>query len=118
MRGVAGLIADGPVRDIDEARAYGFPIYAQHLTAKTARGRVVELGADVPVVFHGVRVNPGDYVIADSSAVVIIAAPEISKVLAIAEEIAAKEALMAKALMAGVSITAVMGGDYEHMLSK
>ena len=29
LRGVAGVIADGPVRDVDEARAYGFPVYCR-----------------------------------------------------------------------------------------
>jgi regulator of RNase E activity RraA len=116
LRGVAGVIADGPVRDIDEARAYDFPIFTRQLTARTARGRVVELGANVPIAVHGVRVNPGDFVLADSSGIAIIRASDITKVLDVAEEIAAKEAAMAKALMAGASISAVMGGAYEHML--
>jgi 4-hydroxy-4-methyl-2-oxoglutarate aldolase len=116
LRGVAGVIADGPVRDIDEARAYGFPVFTRQLTARTARGRVVELGVNGPIAFHGVRVNAGDYVIADGSAVVVITAADIARVLDVAEEIVAKEAAMARALMAGASITAVMGGAYEHML--
>jgi regulator of RNase E activity RraA len=116
MRGVAGVLADGPVRDIDEARAYDFPVFTRQLTARTARGRVVELGAHVPVAFHGVRVNPGDYVIADASAIIFIAAADIDRVLPAAEEIVAKEAAMAKALLAGTPITAVMGGAYEQML--
>ncbi|MFO1401588.1 MAG: hypothetical protein U1F30_10340 [Steroidobacteraceae bacterium] len=41
---MAGVVADGPVRDIDEARALGFPVFTRALTARTARGRVVELG--------------------------------------------------------------------------
>jgi regulator of RNase E activity RraA len=38
LRGVAGVVCDGPVRDIDEARAYGFPIFTRKLTARTGRG--------------------------------------------------------------------------------
>jgi regulator of RNase E activity RraA len=37
VRGVAGVIVDGPVRDIDEARAIQFPVFTRTLTAKTAR---------------------------------------------------------------------------------
>jgi 4-hydroxy-4-methyl-2-oxoglutarate aldolase len=37
-------------------------------------------------------------------------------VLEVAEDIVVKEAAMAKALMTGASIAAVMGGAYEHML--
>ncbi len=116
VRGVAGVIADGPVRDIDEARALHFPIFTRTLTAKTARGRIVELGTNVPIIFDGVAVSPCDYAIADSSAVIFIAAADINRVLDTAEAIAAKEAAMANALRAGEPIGTVMDGNYEHML--
>jgi len=118
LRGVAGVVCDGPVRDIDEARAQGFAIFARSLTARTARGRIVELGTNVPVLFETVKVEPGDYVIADRSAVIFIAAAYIARVLDAAETIAAKEAAMAKALMAGEPISQVMAADYEHMLTR
>ena len=116
VRGVAGVVADGPVRDIDEARAYDFPIFTRSLTATTARGRVVERATNEPVTAWGMTVSPGDYVIADASAVIFIAAVNIDRVLEVAEAIAAREASMAKAILAGVPISKVMGGDYETML--
>ena len=116
VRGVAGVISEGPVRDIDEARALHFPIFARTLTAKTARGRIVELGTNVPVTFEGHPVKPGDYALADSSAVIFIAAADVDRVLDAAEAIAAKEEAMANALRAGEPIGAVMGANYEHML--
>ncbi len=116
MRGVVGVLADGPVRDIDEARGYDFPVFTKLFTCRTARGRVTELGANVPIVFEGVLVNPGDYVVADSSGIVFITPDKIEALLEAAETIVAKEADMAKALLAGVPITQVMGGNYEHML--
>lgn len=117
VRGVAGVVADGPVRDIDEALEYGFPVFTRAVTARTARGRVVELGTNVQVVFEGARVDPGDYVLADQSAIIFIAAANIHAVLDTAEEIVAKEAAMARAILAGTPIGAVMGGNYEHMLT-
>lgn len=117
MRGIAGVVCDGPVRDIDEARAYSFPVFTKAFTARTARGRIVELGTNVPVAIHGVRVNPGDYVVADRSAIIFIAAADVLKVIEAAEGIVAKEAAMAKALLEGTPISKVMGGNYEHMLS-
>jgi regulator of RNase E activity RraA len=116
VRNIAGVIADGPVRDIDEARQYEFPVFSTALTARTARGRVVEKGTHVPVQVWGITVNSGDYVIADSSAVIFIRAQDIEGVLEAAEAIARREAAMAKALLAGTPIGQVMGGDYEHML--
>jgi 4-hydroxy-4-methyl-2-oxoglutarate aldolase len=116
LRGVAGVVADGPLRDVDEAIACGFPVFARSLTSRTARGRVVELGTQVPVQIGDVTVQPGDYLLADRSAVIVIAAADIGRVLATAEQIVAKEAAMAKALLAGTPIGTVMGGAYEHML--
>ncbi|WP_153101866.1 RraA family protein [Paraburkholderia hayleyella] len=117
LRGIEGVIADGPVRDIDEARQYGFPVFARALTAFTARNRVAEAGTNVPVSVGTVSVSPGDYVIADNSAVIFIAVQHIERVLTAAEHIAGKEAAMAKKLLNGVPIAQVMGADYEYMLA-
>lgn len=116
LRGVAGVIADGPVRDIDEAKGHDFPVFARACTARTARGRIVELATNGPVTIGEVAVSPGDYVIADGSAVVFIRSADIERVLEAAEHIAGREALMAKALHEGKPITEVMGANYEHML--
>ncbi|MEZ5649317.1 MAG: RraA family protein [Burkholderiaceae bacterium] len=114
--GVAGVVADGPVRDIDEAIEMCFPIFCRSLTAFTARGRVVEKGTNVPVRIGDRDCRPGDYVLADNSAVIIIAADEIDRVLEAAEAIVAKEAAMARAIRAGHPVGEVLGGQYEHML--
>jgi regulator of RNase E activity RraA len=116
VRGVAGVVADGPVRDIDEAIGFEFPVFSRALTAYTARGRVVEKGTNVAVEIGTVTVQAGDYVAADRSAVVFIAGRDIERVLDTAEQIAAREAAMAKAILAGTPIGQVMGGHYEHML--
>jgi regulator of RNase E activity RraA len=118
VRGVAGVVADGPVRDIDEAIGYDFPVFSRALTSFTARGRVVEKGTGVPVQIGAMTVNAGDYVVADRSAVIFIAAVDIERVLDAAEQIVAKEAAMAKAILAGTPIGQVMGGHYEHMLKE
>lgn len=116
VRGVTGVVADGPLRDVDEAIAHGFPVWARTLTSRTARGRVVELGTQVPVMLGDVPVQPGDFVLADRSAVIVIAAAQVDRVLDAAEAIVAREAAMAKAILAGTPIGEVMGGAYEHML--
>jgi len=116
LREVAGVVVDGPVRDIDEARAYDFPVYARGLTARTARARVAEAFTNQPVRIGEVTVCPGDYVIADASGAVFIAAADIDRVLQAAEMIVGREAAMAQALRAGQPVSQVMGADYEHML--
>jgi 4-hydroxy-4-methyl-2-oxoglutarate aldolase len=116
LRGVAGVVVDGPVRDIDEARQMDFPVFGRSATARTARNRIVEIGTDIPVSIGDLTVGPGDYVLADGSAVVFLAQADAARILDAAEQIAAREAAMAKALQSGKPLTEVMGADYEHML--
>ena len=99
LKGVAGIVVDGPVRDVDEAQQLDLPVYGRSATARTARGRIVEAGTDVPIMIGSVEVAPGDYVIADASAVVIVPAARIAEVLDTAETIARLEFEMAKALL-------------------
>jgi 4-hydroxy-4-methyl-2-oxoglutarate aldolase len=116
LRGISGVIAEGPVRDIDEARQHDFPVFGRGLTTVTARGRIVELANNQPVTIGDVQVKAGDYAIADGSGVVFISAENIERVLAAAEDIVAREAAMARALYEGKPITEVMGANYENML--
>ncbi|MGE5147056.1 MAG: RraA family protein, partial [Candidatus Eiseniibacteriota bacterium] len=111
LKDIAGVIADGPVRDVDEARALDFPVYGRSATARTARDRIVEAATDVPVTIGDVTVKPGDYAIADGSAVVFIAAADAPKVIETAEGIAPRESAMADALRDGKRNTEGMGAD-------
>ena len=118
MRGVAGVIIDGPARDIDESRQLEFPVFAKGHTARTARGRIVEVATNEPVTIGDVTVSPGDYAIADGSAVVFVSPNDILRVLEAAESIVAREKAMAEALLQGQPISRVMGANYEHMLKR
>ena len=118
LRHVSGVIVDGPARDIDEARDYDFPVFARTATSRTARGRIVEAGTNVPITVGDVKVNPGDFVVADGSAVVFIAHADAERVLDAAETIAERERAMVAALREGTPISQVMGRNYETMLKK
>lgn len=118
MRGVAGVIVEGPARDIDESRQLGFPVFARTITGRTARGRIVEVATGEPIQVGDVTVYPGDYVIADASSVVFIAQAEIERVLEAAEAIWQREALIAQALREGKPASQAMGANYEQMLTR
>jgi regulator of RNase E activity RraA len=118
LRGVSGVIVEGPARDVDQGRLQDFPVFARDHTSRTARGRLVEVGTNVPIAVGGVTVSPGDYVVADASAVVFVSAGDIDRVLDAAEGIAARENAMVRALRAGAPIGQVMDRRYETMLKK
>ena len=118
MRRVAGVIVEGPARDIDDCRRLDFPVFARTHTARTARGRIVEVATNEPILVGDVKVSPGDYVVADGSGVVFVAHSEIERVLETAEGIMAREEAMAQALRDGTPIGQVMGASYETMLKR
>jgi regulator of RNase E activity RraA len=118
IREVAGVVMNGPARDIDEAIALEFPVYATGAVARTARGRVYEQSFNAAIGINGVPAEPGDYCLADSSGVVLIARKRCEEVVARAERIAARERLMIEALRRGEAITTVVGRDYEDMLDQ
>ncbi len=118
MRDIAGVIVDGPARDVDEAQAYDFALFARSRTPRTARGRIVETGTNVPITVSEVAVAPGDFVVADGSGVVFVAADQILTVLEAAEAIAERERAMVAALREGLPVTQVMGKNYETMLKR
>jgi RraA family protein len=69
--GLAGVIIDGAVRDVEELRALGFPVFAAGANpngpTKFIPGRI-----NWPVSVGGVTVTPGDLVVGDADGVVVI----------------------------------------------
>lgn len=118
VKGVSGVVVDGPCRDVDESRELGFPVFGRSAIPMTARGRIVEESFNEPIVIAGISVQPGDYVLADGSGVVIVPIDRAGEVIAAAESIAAREAAMTRAVLSGQSVVEVMGGNYENMLSR
>ncbi len=116
LRKIRGIIVEGPVRDIDECREVGLPVFSRSTTARSARGRIHEAGVDVRVEIGEVIVEPGDFVIADGTGVVFIPAAMASDVLDKAETIVARESSMVDAIHEGKPVDEVMGKDYEELL--
>lgn len=115
-RGIEAVIVDGACRDVDECRELGLPVYARAAVPITARGRVVEEDWNEPITVGGITVAPDDYVVADGSGVVFVAAGRAAEVVAAAERIAERERLMAEQVNKGVPVSEVMGASYETML--
>ena len=117
-KGIAGVVIDGAFRDIDEARMLGLPIYGRAAVPITARGRVAEHSFGEPVTIAGVAVAVGDWVVADGSGVTFLPALRAVEIVSVAEDIFAREQLMAQDIEAGRPIGEVLGADYEDMLKK
>ncbi len=84
-RGLAGTVIDGVTRDVDEFRALGLPVYARGIIQQSIRNRCAFAGHGIEVQLAGVRVRPGDFIMADDNGVLVIPRERIEEVLEIAE---------------------------------
>jgi 4-hydroxy-4-methyl-2-oxoglutarate aldolase len=103
----AGLVTDGLVRDSTELLEVGLPIAAAGLTPVNGSRRWSIVDMNSPVVLPGqgggsVVVNPGDYVLGDADGVVVVPQGVAPDVVAMAEELARKEALITDEIVSGV----------------
>jgi 4-hydroxy-4-methyl-2-oxoglutarate aldolase len=84
-QGIAAMLVDGAVRDVEELAALGLPIWARHVRAQGAtKDHVGEL--DVPVVVGGARIEPGDVVVLDADGAVVVPADGVDDVARAARE--------------------------------
>ncbi len=72
VKGVAGLLVDGGVRDLEEMIAFDFPVFARHLVPTTGRGRLKVEAIGDPVTLDGVTIAPGDIIVADGTGAVCL----------------------------------------------
>jgi len=84
-QGVAAILVDGAVRDLDELAAIGLPIWARFVRAQGAtKGAVGKL--DVPVAVGGAEIRPGDLIVLDCDGAMVLPAARVRDVLPLARE--------------------------------
>jgi 4-hydroxy-4-methyl-2-oxoglutarate aldolase len=109
-RGIAGLVIDGGVRDVDALQAHGFPAFS---TTVALPGATKQLPGTVdrPVRVGDVDVEPGDWVVGDADGVVIVPNGVRADVLAAGKARAAKEDGFFARLREGATTLELLGLD-------
>lgn len=100
-RGIGGTVIDGVCRDIDRSLELAYPIFARGNAMRTGKDRVTADAMNVPVQIAGVRIAPGDWLVGDGDGVVALPASRLEEILATARQIAAAEAEIRDAVVAG-----------------
>jgi 4-hydroxy-4-methyl-2-oxoglutarate aldolase len=115
--GLVGCVTDGPVRDVDEYKGYGMPVYGRGIVQQSVRGRSSCAGYGIPVKLGGVTVRPGDFVLADDNGTVVIPMERVAEVLAFAQKVKATEDGVIAAIRAGADpVEAHEKVNYDSML--
>ncbi|MGO6986391.1 RraA family protein [Rhizobium leguminosarum] len=88
-QGEAGAIVSGGIRDVGHSRRVEYPLWATEITPVTGKWRIetVEINGDIQI--EGVRVSPGDIVVADETGVCFI---PIARAVEVLERALAKAA--------------------------
>ncbi|MHB8606210.1 MAG: 3-hexulose-6-phosphate synthase [Thermoplasmatota archaeon] len=70
-KGLAGVVIDGAIRDVDEIRRIGFPAWARVIRPNAGDPKGFgEIGTEIAA--GGQRVRTGDWIVADDNGVVVI----------------------------------------------
>ena len=89
-RGVAALLIDAAVRDVEEIRELGLPIWARYARVSGAdKQRPGSIGE--PVTVGGAEIRQGDVVVLDADGVVVVPQERVDEVLAAARDRAERE---------------------------
>jgi len=114
--GLAGVVVQGCVRDIDGVIAMGFPVWSTcvwPVHADKGKGG----GVNIPISCADVLVRPGDLIVADGDGVIAIAKQHAASVIQAAQAKMQRESDIALKIQAGSSAWELSGAaqSYEHL---
>ncbi len=106
--GVAAVVTDGAVRDVEGLQALGVPVYARALTPnspqKVGPG---EIGGEVSI--GGVRVRSGDLIVGDRDGIVVLPQDRLTGAVSALRGVKDKEAEIERDIAAGTAEPAWIG---------
>jgi 4-hydroxy-4-methyl-2-oxoglutarate aldolase len=99
-RGAAALLVDAAVRDVEELRELGLPVWARWVRVRGA-DKVAVGSIDETVEVGDAEIRPGDTVVLDADGVVVVSRERLETVLADARDRAEREHAKREKLSAG-----------------
>ena len=101
--GLGGVVLDAAVRDIEELRELGFPVYAVGTNpngpTKFVPGRI-----NWPISCGGISINPGDLIVGDADGVVVVEREKAGSLLEAAAKKVADERARIADIVAGKNL--------------
>jgi 3-hexulose-6-phosphate synthase/6-phospho-3-hexuloisomerase len=106
MKGVAGVVIDGAVRDLDEVKELDYPIFASSITPCAGEPKGMgEINAEITC--GGRTVRPGDIIVGDESGVVVIPRERGYEIARRAKEVEKTESRLREEIKRGKTLSEV-----------
>ncbi|MCK9581244.1 MAG: bifunctional hexulose-6-phosphate synthase/ribonuclease regulator [Methanoregula sp.] len=106
QRGIAGVVIDGAVRDVDDIRALHFPLFAKAIVPNAGEPKGMgEINTEIQCC--GQIVRPGDWIIGDESGVVVIPARHALEIARRALEVRKNEERIREEIRRGSTLSQV-----------
>jgi regulator of RNase E activity RraA len=103
VKGIEGLVVDGACRDREEIAEFAFPIFSRHVVPTPGKTRIRVESINETVSCGGVRVRPGDVIVADGTGVLCIPVEAVEEVVGRATRFAADDAQAVEEIRNGLS---------------
>ena len=104
VRGAAGIVTDGGIRDLDAVTALGIPTYHAGPHPAVLGRRHIPWETDVTVACGGTAVQPGDVIVGDADGVLVIPPAIVEELVDDAIEQERQETFIAERVGAGESV--------------
>jgi regulator of RNase E activity RraA len=112
-RGVAGLVTDGVVRDVDGVLGTGLPIWCRGTSSPASVTSLTFVGWQETIGCGGVAVMPNDVVVADADGAVLIPADLVDDVVELAIEQERLEGWIMQEVERGVALPGLYPANEE-----
>jgi 3-hexulose-6-phosphate synthase/6-phospho-3-hexuloisomerase len=105
-KGIAGVVIDGAVRDVDDIRAMKYPLFAKAIVPNAGEPKGLgEINAEIQCC--GQYVRPGDWIVGDESGVVVIPAERAYEIARRALEVRKNEERIREEIQRGSTLSEV-----------
>lgn len=112
-QGLIGAVVDGTVRDPQQYREMGWPVWCRGFTPITGKWRMQTVEINGVVQIAGVQVSPGDLVCADEAGVAFVPRERAAEVLDAARKIDAGDTKRKADIDKGASVAELMSRKYK-----
>jgi 3-hexulose-6-phosphate synthase/6-phospho-3-hexuloisomerase len=107
IKGIAGVVIDGGLRDVQDVLDLGFPAFAKHIVPNAGEPKGMgEIGAEITC--GGQPVRTGDWVVGDESGVTVIPKERLAEVANRSLDVLEKENRVREEIKRGSTLSRVM----------